>query len=58
MEESIRDGEGPEVIRNVSIIGHPAAGVTELARKVLAEDETPVRPILRDPEGWWILVDG
>ncbi len=58
MDEGVRDGERSETVRNVSIIGHPAAGVTELVRKVLAQDETPVRPILRDPEGWWIIVDG
>jgi len=58
MDESVRDGERPETVRNVTIIGHPAAGATELVRRVMALDETPVRPILRDPEGWWILVDG
>lgn len=48
MDESIRNGEREQAVRNVAIIGHPAAGVTELTNKILNRDETPVKEILSD----------
>ena len=52
MDEGVRDGERPETFRNVSIIGHPGAGVTELARGVEACDEAPIPVLVYDYWGW------
>jgi hypothetical protein len=53
MDESVRDGERPEAIRNVAILGHPAAGVTELTCGIQACDETPIPVLIYDYWGWF-----
>jgi hypothetical protein len=52
MDESVRDGEGPEAVRNVAILGHPAAGVTELTCGIQACDETPISVLNPDDIIW------
>lgn len=48
--------QDPEAVRNVGLIGHPDAGVTELVHQVQHLDETPVEVLIIYPSGeflWW-----
>lgn len=52
--------QDPEAIRNVGVIGHPDAGVTELVHRVLSLDQTPIEVLVLDLSAGclcWLLED-